>query len=616
MKKKIIIIFSIFSLAILIGGVYSIITVERATSKLDRIIMLHQVEILREHLLISIKKAQSGISLKNTRYAKGTDVTISDVQQMWRTAATCFDCHHSEKILAKLTDLSTHMEKYRAAVSRVLTMRANASRLLEEEDDAFRIGEELANNVNTIIAISSSNIEKKTRSAANEIADAKRMLFVLIGIGPLLAIGLTFIFITGVTRPVDVLLAAIRKLKSGDLDVRIEGLKDEFGEVAVSFNEMTSSLNEMNSSLKEQMHRLEESEKRYRILFESAKDGIFIIAAEGRESGKIVTANQAAAEMHGYSVDELRTFNIADLNAPEEAALIPERIAQIYQGGGLKADIRHRRSDGSFFPVEISAGLIELGSHKYILAFGRDISERKQAEEALQRSEQLRIVGELAAGLAHEIKNPLTGIKVSIDVMIRELPLSPEDRQVFIGAGNELKMIELLIKSLLNFAKPPKPHFAAVSINNLLDTIMALSLKNPAYSSIRVKREYEKDLPEIMADSMQLQQVFLNLLLNGVESMSGGGTLTVETSSERKSRLIHVVISDTGRGINQAALQKIFDPFFTTKPKGTGLGLAITKRLVEQHSGNISARNNTGGGASFIVSLPFGIPSEAHERQE
>ncbi|MGE5299515.1 MAG: PAS domain S-box protein [Acidobacteriota bacterium] len=605
MKKKIVIGLSLFSLIFFIGGIYIIFTVQRATSKLDRLITLHQVEILREHLLISIKRVQQDIDLKNTPYARGIDTIMSDVTTMSKTAHTCFDCHHAEAVRERLIDLNNNVEEYTRAVSRVLTVRAKAGRQAAEEDVAFRTGEELTAKVNTIIAIASSNVEKKTQSAMKEIADTKTILFFLIGVGPLLATGLTFVFIKGFTKPVDVLLSAIRKLKSGDLDSRVEGLKDEFGEVAASFNDMTSSL-------KEQMYKIEESEIRYRVLFESAKDAIFIIAAEGQERGKIVAANRAAAEMHGYTVEELKTLNIADLDAPEEIEQIPERVGRILRGEWIKADITHRKRDGSVFPVEISAGLIELGSRKYILAYDRDISERKRAEEALQRSEQLQVVGKLAAGLAHEIKNPLAGVKVSLDVMLEELPLSHDDRQVFLGAREELKMIELLIKSLLNFAKPPKPQFAAARVNNLLDTIMALSMKNPSFSSIQVKRNYEEDLPEIMADSMQLQQVFMNLLINAGESMAGGGTLTVKTSSDMSKGLIEVMISDTGSGIDDSALQKIFEPFFTTKPKGTGLGLAITKRLIEQHGGTICVSPNPDGGAAFIVTLPLGKSGEKH----
>ncbi len=311
MKKKIVIGLSLFSLIFFLGGIYIIFTVERATSKLDRLITLHQVEILRERLLISIKRVQSDIDLKNTRYARGIETIMSDVMNMSTAADTCFDCHHSEGVRARLVDLNSHVDDYRSAVSRVLTMRAKAARQAAEEDAAFRIGEELTEQVNTIIAIASSNVEKKTQAAMKDISDTKTILFILIGVGPLLATGLTFIIVKGFAKPVDTLLRAIRKLKSGDLDFRIEGLKDEFGEVAASFNDMTSSL-------KEQMYKIEESEMRYRMLFESAKDAIFIIAAEGEGRGKIVAANKAAAEMHGYTVEELKTMSITDLDAPED----------------------------------------------------------------------------------------------------------------------------------------------------------------------------------------------------------------------------------------------------------------------------------------------------------
>jgi len=132
---------------------------------------------------------------------------------------------------------------------------------------------------------------------------------------------------------------------------------------------------------------LKESEKRYRTLFESAGDGIFILDAEGEKPGRIVAANQAAAEMHGYTVDELLTLTIADLDIPDDANKVPERIRCIVKGGRVKAEVTHRRKNGTLFPVEVSAGLLELGNKEYVLAFDRDITKRKLAEDALHESE-------------------------------------------------------------------------------------------------------------------------------------------------------------------------------------------------------------------------------------
>ena len=195
----------IFSLIFFVGGIYIIITVERSTSKLDSLITLHQVGILREQLLLSIKRAQSDITLKNTRYSKGMEATVTDVINMMKAADSCFDCHHSESVTAKLVDLHAQLDRYTEAMSRVLTIVASPERHMEEEDAAFKIGEELMAQVNKIIEISSSNVEKKTLSATDEITFTKRILFVLIGVGPFLATGLTYIFIKSFTKPVYIL---------------------------------------------------------------------------------------------------------------------------------------------------------------------------------------------------------------------------------------------------------------------------------------------------------------------------------------------------------------------------------------------------------------------------
>jgi two-component system sensor histidine kinase AtoS len=361
----------------------------------------------------------------------------------------------------------------------------------------------------------------------------------------------------------------------------------------------------MAVSLKDQLVRLEESEKRYRMLFEKAGDAIFIIDAEGANKGRIIEANRAGEEMHGYSVDEILAMKITDLDSPDAAQESAELIKRILQGEQIKTEIEHRKKDGTFFPVEMSAGLLEIGTHKYILAFDRDITERKRTEDALQRAEQIKICGEMAVGMAHEIKNPLAGIKVSIEVLMDELTLADSDRDVLMKVISEIKRLELLIKALLNFARPPQPQFSLVDVQNILDTVASFSLKTSASSPVRVVKEYDDYLPKIMADPMQLQQVFMNLILNAVEAMPGGGTLALKTSLDQSANVLRVMISDTGKGIADEEKEKIFQPFFTTKSKGTGLGLAITKRLIEQHGGNIIAEKNNPKGTVFTISFPL-----------
>lgn len=599
MKKKIIIGLSIFALIFFLGGIYIIVTIEKTTKKFDNLIELHQVEILREHLLIQIKRVQTDLTLRDTRFARDADVIVRNVRNLHNVLDTCFSCHHTELVMKRLDELKKQTGDYEDALSRIMTIRANSARLVEEEEKAFKSGEALTNMVNSMIMLTSMKLSQKTQAVLRDVYNSKTILFILVAVGPLLASGLAFIFIRGYTRPVNILLEATRKIKTGDLDFRVEGLTDEFGELAGSFNEMAVSL-------KAQLVRIEESEKRYRLLFEKAGDAIFIVDAEGENVGHIINANEAAAAMHGFTADELMGLNIIrDLDAPSAEKKTPELIKRILNGEWIKAELEHQKKDGTVFPVEISAGLLEIGTHKYILVFDRDITQRKRTEETLQRAEQIKICGEMAVGMAHEIKNPLAGIKVSIEVLLEELDLVESDREVLVKVISEIRRLELLIKALLNFAKPPKPQFSLVDINGIIEIAASFSLKNRSFSPIKVLKYYDEHLPETMADQMQLQQIFMNLILNAVEAMPGGGTLTLKTSYDKSSNTLQIIISDTGEGITDEMKDKIFQPFFTTKSKGTGLGLAISKRLIEQHGGNIIAESNHPKGTTFRISFPL-----------
>lgn len=730
MKKRIVIGLAAFAMIFFLGGIYIVFSINQATATLDRLIVLHQVEILREHLLIEIRKVQSDLNLKNTRYAKGVDTVVSDVNNMDRVSKECFTCHHTPEVQNRLHDMGRQIELYKNSLSRVLTMRADPVRIEAEEDNAFKIGNDLVGKVNNMIALATVNLEKKTQASLQRIRNTKNILYVLVGIGPFLALGLAYIFIGGFTKPIGVLLDATRNLKAGNFDYRIKGLRDEFGELAASINEMAGELTV-------HMKKLGESELRYRMLFETAGDSIFIIDAEAGNKGRIVAANRSAAAMHGYGEKELIGMNISDLDTPEAARGIPARIDKMLRGEWLKEEVTHRRKNGNVFPVEISAGLLEIDRHKYILAFDRDITERKQAEEALriseekfskafraspdwitismiedgryievndaferlsgfsreeaigktalelgiwvdpierddivaelqrkgvvrnkevrfrtksgsvltmlrsseiidydgyrcmisvtrditdrrnsemmmQRAEQLKAVGEIAVGLAHEIKNPLAGIKSSIQVLHDEAVCSEEDRDVLEKVIREIRRIELLLKDLLSFARPPKPQFIQSDINKILDATLELSVDTGGLSppGITAVREFDKKLPETSADPMQLKQVFLNLILNAIDAMPEGGKLRVRTTYDAPGDLIVIEICDSGKGIDPAMIDKLFHPFFTTKPKGTGLGLAISKRLVEEHGGNIIVQSSVGIGTTFTINLPVNQSAE------
>jgi two-component system sensor histidine kinase AtoS len=525
---------------------------------------------------------------------------------MGREVEACFDCHHNTPTEKRLEELRAEILVYQKALSRVYTIRANLQRLESEKQVAFHIGQHLITEIDKIVDTSSEKLTGKTAAAMESIAATKNLLTLLVIAGPALGLTIALFFARQFTGSIQALLNATRKLKTGDLEHKIEGLHDEFGELGDSFNEMALSL-------RDTIQKIQENQKRYRVLFESAGDAIFILEAEGANAGRIVSANQAAADMHGYTVEELLELKIQDLDTPEAAAESPQRIRRILNGEWIDEEISHRRRDGTVFPVEISAGLLEFQNQKYILVFDKDITERKQAEEALQRAEQLVSVGEMAAGLAHEIKNPLAGIRFSIEVIAGELELNQEHNEILDRIIDEINRIETLLKNLLNYAVPPTPHFAPLDVNRIIEAAVKtaeFSLKSPSerlksgeLKNVQFVANLDDQLPRIVADSAKLQQVILNLLLNAIYAIQGSGTISVETSADEEDS-IQIAVSDTGKGIAGEDIKRIFLPFFTTKPKGTGLGLSICKRLIEQQNGTIDVARNSKGGLMFTIVLP------------
>ncbi|MGV1099085.1 ATP-binding protein [Thiovibrio sp. JS02] len=256
-------------------------------------------------------------------------------------------------------------------------------------------------------------------------------------------------------------------------------------------------------------------------------------------------------------------------------------------------------------------------------SFNEMAASLKEQCNKLQETERLAVVGELAAGMAHEIKNPMAGIKVSMEVLRREAPLDPEDKEVLGRVMDEIDRITALLKGLLNYARPPKPAMVSLDVNQVLEATIKsarYALRSPrgngkeeAERKIEITKDLCADLPRIVADPSQLQQVFLNLILNAADAISAvpgrQGVISVRTGPAPEG-FVQVSIVDNGKGIESESLAKIFNPFFTTKSQGTGLGLAITKRLVEQHNGGriVVANNPEGQGVTFTITFPIETP--------
>ena len=236
----------------------------------------------------------------------------------------------------------------------------------------------------------------------------------------------------------------------------------------------------------------------------------------------------------------------------------------------------------------------------------RDRQLRRQSQEEIRRSEKFAMIGRLAAGVAHEINNPLGSIMLFSRLLLRKAPSGGLQQENLKRIEKETRRCQVIVQGLLDFARRREPEFEDININDVVDKTIDLFANNPMLHNILIARETRPDLPRISVDPAQIMQVFTNILMNAVDGMDGRGTITIKTSFSASTKDIEVSFSDTGDGIADEMIEKIFEPFYTTKSvgQGTGLGLSVSLGIVEKHGGTIKVHSRLGEGATFVVVLP------------
>ena len=348
--------------------------------------------------------------------------------------------------------------------------------------------------------------------------------------------------------------------------------------------------------------KLKTSEKRFKAIIDTATDAI--ISMDGNHN--IVFFNNAAQRIFGYSIDQVLGRNL-DLLIPPQSGNQYHLVKKFLDSGtsnimGKSINLMGLRSNGEEIPIELVLSRMDIEGENTFTAMVRDISEQRQLEKKLLRSERFAAVGKIVAHVAHEIKNPL----MIIGGFTRQIKDSLADEKALMKLEmivNEVSRLEKLVASLGDFTKVYTLARRPADMNSIIAEV--LKIVEGAYpEEFRFESGLFPELRKIECDIDKIRQVLLNIIANAVDAMKNGGTVSILTENVEDG--IEIKIRDEGMGILEEEILHIFEPFYTTRDKGSGLGLAICYKIIEAHDGDIWADSIPGKGATFVIRLPSG----------
>ncbi|MBB6733119.1 PAS domain S-box protein [Cohnella sp. CBP 2801] len=411
-------------------------------------------------------------------------------------------------------------------------------------------------------------------------------------------------------RPINRILNTVNEIAAGRLDGRIHvRSKDELGLLASRINAMSSSMRHYLSRIQESAEELRSTKQYLESFVNHTSDAIHVSDLQGR----VTQVNHAFETMYGWSADEILEMPLR--NVPQAYKKEHQEVVGKVLQGGAVADLETVRyaKDGSRIDVSLTVSSIrdEAGKIVAVATISRNITARKQTEEVLRRSEKLSVVGQLAAGVAHEIRNPLTTLRGFVQLLQKQGNLPPTHLEIMLS---ELDRINYIVSELLIFAKPQADRFRLAPVPVIVRDLALLLESQARLSGIDIVTRFKQPLPEIRCETNQLKQVLLNLMKNGMEAMHEGGTLEVEAEALEDQQGILIRITDHGHGIAEENLPRLGEPFYSTKPTGNGLGLMVSQQIIANHKGSMRFASTLGEGTRVEIRLPIGEPSEESEQ--
>ncbi|MEK6777214.1 MAG: ATP-binding protein [bacterium] len=427
-----------------------------------------------------------------------------------------------------------------------------------------------------------------------------RFYYILILIGVLLSVIAGSALGTGISWPIVRLSNGVRAISAGDYNQKIQvHSRDEIGELAESFNLMTDRL-------KETIAKLVENQSYTENILRSLLNGVMTIDPDAR----IIRINHSTENILHLPGDKIVGEKISVVF--DQDPLILELIQNGLENRRIKEGLETvlHRKDGAIIPIELSLSPLDdpgksAGSKTGLVVLIRDLTEIQALKEHIRRQDRLAAMGELSAGIAHEIRNPLGIIKGAAGILKRDsLSQAPRFDELCSVILEEVDRLNDVISDFLEFARPRPPQFKPQTINKLISGTIQMAALQIEKNRICIHENLAPDLPLVMADEHQMHQMFLNLILNAIQAMDQGDSLEIATRYLPEVNQIEIIFEDTGIGIPEGDLNKVFNPFFTTKEQGTGLGLSVVSKIIENHQGKIFLSSEAGKGTRFTIHLP------------
>jgi PAS domain S-box-containing protein len=357
---------------------------------------------------------------------------------------------------------------------------------------------------------------------------------------------------------------------------------------------------ELEEKVRERTREIEETKQYLENLLENANDVIYTLDAEQR-----FTYVNNKIEIWGYRKEDLLGRPYLSLLSKRHRGRRLKSTLDIGAKQVYEVEVVTKAGDVRTVTVSVSPLTNPDGKILGVLGIARDITATKKLEQQILNSEKLASVGKLAAGVAHEINNPLGGI-LNCLYNFRQGTLSPERQEEYLFSMEDgLRRVQKIVRQLLEFSQQHEPELSPTGVHDVIERVLVLTNHIFTAHHVRLEKHFSPDLPLLMVDRHMLEQVFMNLILNAVQAMRGGGSITIRTHVSEERCAIQV--EDTGSGIPTSVLPRIFDPFFTTKGtgEGTGLGLSVSLGIIERHGGTIQVDSEVGKGSIFTVWLPM-----------